>query len=381
MAVAPELVEANYLDREIKNYLATPSQERPPCEQFLKDFLTSCGGFNFEEQKKPVNRPSPELEDGTRRYIEEASKTTLLSVRGEQILARIVEPYAQLRRAVRESFSNNLDPEERELLFARKVRASLNTDELLLGHAAANLLIESNRRWVIAIAIKFQGRGLPLDDLIQAGNEAGLPRAVDKYDWRQGFKFSTYATNWIRQAMGREIDYHGRVKRLPIYMIRFIRAIHGAEDDLLQELGRFPTYQQIAHRLTQQTGKKVEPSKVEAALTYSQIPASLEAPVSEEGDSQFGDFITDPLQPEIPDLVWDRQRQELIQQVLEEQLDPRHQRVLQWRLGLSDGKGRTLEEIGAGLGVTRERVRQIEVEALCRLRQPSVRFRLKQLLA
>jgi RNA polymerase primary sigma factor len=328
----------------------------------------------WEEEEPPKELPNePEVEpepivdlghetvdDPVRMYLREIGRVPLLCAAEEVHYAIAMEKgeHAMLDLTQRVRIS----PEERARLEA----------EVECGELARRRLTEANLRLVVSVAKKYIGRGMSLLDLIQEGN-IGLIRAVEKFDYTKGYKFSTYATWWIRQAITRAIADQARTIRIPVHMVETINKLIRTSRRLLQELGRDPTSEEIAEEMG------IPPEKVREIVKVSQEPVSLETPIGEEEDSHLGDFIEDHSTVAPAEAASHQLLKEQVEDVLYS-LGDRERRVLQLRFGLDDGRSRTLEEVGREFGVTRERVRQIEAKALRKLRHPTRSKKLKDYL-
>ncbi len=301
-----------------------------------------------EDKADEAEEPSEEqlsaglsLDDPVRMYLKEIGRVPLLSMEDEKNLAMRIEAG------------------EKEL--ARN--GSANQVLVVQGEEAKRQLTEANLRLVVSIAKKYVGRGMLFLDLIQEGN-LGLIRAVEKFDYRKGYKFSTYATWWIRQAITRALADQARTIRIPVHMVETINRLIKISRQLLQELGRDPSVEEIAAEMG------LTPEKVREVIKISQEPISLETPIGEEEDSHLGDFIEDQEAVAPAEAASVMLLKEKMQDVLQN-LTERERKVLVLRFGLEDGHQRTLEEVGQEFGVTRERIRQIEAKALRKLRHPS----------
>ncbi len=292
-------------------------------------------------------------------YLKEVGRVPLLTAEEEVELAQRIEAG---RLAREELAKGNVNPRRR-----RELQMSIED-----GWAAREHLITANSRLVISVAKKYMGRGVPFLDLIQEGN-IGLIRAAKKFDYRRGHKFSTYATWWIRQAVTRAIADQGRTIRVPVHMGDQINKLLRVQHQLTQRLGRDPSVDELAQAL------EVTPSKVENMIQVARRPLSLETPTDDEEDSVLGDFIQDEEVPAPDETATYNLLREHLDSVLNG-LPPREVRILQLRYGLLDGQAYTLEEVGRKMGVTRERVRQIEAQALSRLRHPAIRRKLREYL-
>jgi len=310
---------------ELINESEDEEDEETPNEEEMEE-----EEFDLNDLSVP---PGVKINDPVRMYLKEIGRVPLLSADEEILLAQRIE-----------------DGEEE----------------------AKRRLAEANLRLVVSIAKRYVGRGMLFLDLIQEGN-MGLIKAVEKFDYKKGYKFSTYATWWIRQAITRAIADQARTIRIPVHMVETINKLIRVSRQLLQELGREPSPEEIAEKMD------LTPEKVREILKIAQEPVSLETPIGEEDDSHLGDFIEDQeaLAPS------DAAAYELLKEQLEDVLDTltdREENVLRLRFGLDDGRTRTLEEVGKVFGVTRERIRQIEAKALRKLRHPSRSKRLKDFL-
>ncbi len=299
--------------------------------------------------------------DPVRMYLKEIGKVDLLTADDEVHLAMKIEAGNKATEQLEKA-------EKGEIELSRSEMRRLMREEQV-GLDAKQALTSANLRLTVSIAKRYVGRGMLFLDLIQEGN-LGLIRAVEKFDYTKGFKFSTYATWWIRQAITRAIADQARTIRIPVHMVETINKLVRIQRQLLQELGRDPSPEEIGKEMN------MSPDKIREIQKISQEPVSLETPIGEEEDSSLGDFIEDSTAVAPPDAASDSMLREQLNQVLDSLAD-RERKVIKFRFGLEDGHPRTLEEVGREFGVTRERIRQIESKTLAKLRHPSRSARLK----
>ena len=311
------------------------------------------------------------VEDPVRMYLKEIGKVPLLSADEEIELAQNMEDGAVATEKIN-VLKGRLDGASEEEKAEIKEEIKTLQRDVDKGADAKKRLAEANLRLVVSIAKRYVGRGMLFLDLIQEGN-LGLIKAVEKFDYKKGYKFSTYATWWIRQAITRAIADQARTIRIPVHMVETINKLIRVSRQLLQELGREPSPEEIAKEMNMPV------ERVREILKISQEPVSLETPIGEEEDSHLGDFIKDDNVPVSADAAAFTLLKEQLEEVLGT-LTEREQKVLTLRFGLEDGRARTLEEVGKEFNVTRERIRQIEAKALRKLRHPSRSRKLKDYL-
>jgi len=326
-----------------------------------EETTTEGGDFEWddEEESEALRQARKDAEmtasaDSVRAYLKQIGKVALLNAEEEVDLAKRIEAglYGAERLRAAEEEGQKLSPQ---------MRRDLNWI-VRDGERAKNHLLEANLRLVVSLAKRYTGRGMAFLDLIQEGN-LGLIRAVEKFDYTKGYKFSTYATWWIRQAITRAMADQARTIRIPVHMVEVINKLGRIQRELLQDLGREPTPEELAKEMD------ITPEKVLEIQQYAREPISLDQTIGDEGDSQLGDFIEDSEAVVAVDAVSFTLLQDQLQSVLET-LSEREAGVVRLRFGLTDGQPRTLDEIGQVYGVTRERIRQIESKTLAKLRHP-----------
>ena len=307
-------------------------------------------------EKEFASKSSAKINDPVKMYLKEIGQVPLLKPKEEPIIAKQIQDGLDAKKAI--ETENN--PEK-----VKELQKIIDQ-----GEEAKQVLISSNLRLVVSIAKKYVGRGMLFLDLIQEGN-CGLIKAVDKFDYTKGFKFSTYATWWIRQSITRAIADQARTIRIPVHMVETINKLTRIQRQLVQDLGREPTPEEIAEKVGTMSADKIrEIQKI------SLDPVSLETPIGEEDDSHLGDFIEDKITQSPDDYTNNQLLKDEINEVLQG-LTEREEKVLRLRFGLEDGRTRTLEEVGKEFNVTRERIRQIEAKALRKLKHPNRSKRLK----
>ena len=316
------------------------------------------------KKRESLNAVAPLTGDPVRMYLKEIGKVPLLTAAQEIDLAMKIDAGLDAARRLEDAFASGVSLDRAEKRRLSRIEQ--------VGLDAKQQLVEANLRLVVSIAKRYVGRGMLFLDLIQEGN-LGLIRAVEKFDYTKGFKFSTYATWWIRQAITRAIADQARTIRIPVHMVETINKLIRVQRGLLQELGREPSPDEIGEQM------EMTADRVREILKISQEPVSLETPIGEEEDSQLGDFIEDGEAVVPPDAASFSMLQEQLSKVLDG-LAERERKVIELRFGLVDGHPRTLEEVGREFGVTRERIRQIESKTLCKLRHPSRSSKLKDYL-
>ena len=322
--------------------------------------------------------PQIRVDDPVRMYLKEIGKIPLLNQDEERLYSEQVlvgrearEELEKIEKDIEKSVEEGNEAKTPEEILGEEKYAELE-NAIDVAQVAKEKLISANLRLVVAIAKKYISRGLQFLDLIQEGN-LGLMKAVDKFDYKKGYKFSTYATWWIRQGIARAVADQARTIRIPVHMVETINKLVKIQRQLVQELSREPSIEEIADRM----GISVE--KVQTIQRIAQDPISLEQPVGEEDDSSLGDFISDPAALDPYEYTAKRKLRKELDEVLAT-LTPREERVLRLRFGLIDGRCRTLEEVGKEFNVTRERIRQIEFKAIRKLKHPTKSKKLEAFL-
>ncbi len=374
----PDRVEHiyEYLENNGVDVLRAPIESHEEILEEIDDEVMEDDGEEIDLSAIDLTIPEGvSLEDPVRMYLKEIGKVPLLSAEDEIELAKRMEAGNRVREDIEQIKKKNerATAADREKNNAKIKKITTDNAEILArSEEAKKRLSEANLRLVVSIAKRYVGRGMMFLDLIQEGN-LGLIKAVEKFDYRKGYKFSTYATWWIRQAITRAIADQARTIRIPVHMVETINKLIRVQRQLLQELGREPTPEEVAKEMKMPIERVAEIQKI------SQEPVSLETPIGEEEDSHLGDFIQDDNVPVPADAAaFTLLREELLKVLAT--LTDREQKVLRLRFGLDDGRTRTLEEVGKEFNVTRERIRQIEAKALRKLRHPSRSKKLRDFL-
>lgn len=361
-----------------------PADELSPQDGTLRDHLNLEAEEPAPEHHDPLSQlENEQAQDAVRLYLREIGRVPLLKKADEVRLAKAIELQRFIANALADDDDKQRIESDPELAFEGldlteiQLRAILTWDSIELqpflyaGEEARRQMIEANLRLVVSVAKKYLGHGMSLLDLIQEGN-TGLMRAVEKFDWRRGFKFSTYATWWIRQAVTRAIADQARTIRVPVHMNERISRYNRELMRLSQALGRDPKLEEIAEAM------EMSPEKVEEIKSAIRVPISLEKPVGDDEESMLGDFVEDESH-DLEELAAKGVLRDAIDEVLDK-LSDREAGIIRLRFGLSGRRPQTLEEVGGHFGLTRERIRQIEIEALRKLRHPSITRKIKDYL-
>jgi len=348
--------------REIADYLESADIDKDQADDIFDSLIAM--GIEVVSETDPDDFEIIALEQEAPEIEEEIVVDEVIAVDLETVIPKGIAVDDPVRMYLKEIGKVQLLSADEEIELAKKME--------LGDEDAKSKLCEANLRLVVSIAKRYVGRGMLFLDLIQEGN-LGLIKAVDKFDWKKGYKFSTYATWWIRQAITRSIADQARTIRIPVHMVETINKLIRVSRQLLQEYGREPTPEEIAVEMD------ISEEKVREILKIAQEPVSLETPIGEEEDSHLGDFIPDEDVPAPAEAAAFSMLKEQLLEVLNTLTD-REQKVLKLRFGLEDGRARTLEEVGKKFDVTRERIRQIEAKALRKLRHPSRSKKLKDYL-
>jgi len=359
-ATAPVVADGAVVDPKLATVVAGEAVEEVEVAEGAEPAEAADFEWDEEEESEALRQARKDAEmtasaDSVRAYLKQIGKVALLNAEEEVDLAKRIEAGLYAAERLRQA-------EEAHEKLAMQVRRDL----LWIvrdGERAKNHLLEANLRLVVSLAKRYTGRGMAFLDLIQEGN-LGLIRAVEKFDYTKGYKFSTYATWWIRQAITRAMADQARTIRIPVHMVEVINKLGRIQRELLQDLGREPTPEELAKEMD------ITPDKVLEIQQYAREPISLDQTIGDEGDSQLGDFIEDSEAVVAVDAVSFTLLQDQLQSVLQT-LSEREAGVVKLRFGLTDGQPRTLDEIGQVYGVTRERIRQIESKTMSKLRHPS----------